>query len=245
MSNRSRALTFALLPIILLSGCISIFQRSPAQQVAAPAEVTFLTDDGVTIRGTYYAGGNNSIILLHMLIRSRNDYNFFAKQLQQNGYSVLSIDFRGHGQSIPPSFNQIDDFNKLFIDVAAAKNFLAASKGKPADRISIIGASIGANIALRYAADNPSIRSIILLSPGNNYHDVTARDVIGKYQGKILIIAAADDGNGVAAQEATGIAVLTDKEELKIYEKGGHGTNLLGTNDVNKVILVFLSRVYS
>jgi len=233
-----------LLPIIFLSGCISFFQpTAPPVTYAAPERVVLPTSDGLTIAGTYYDGGGNSIILLHMLGRNRADYNIFAKELQKNGYSVLAIDFRGHGESIPPSFISIKDFNELVRDVAAAKSFLL-DRGKSASGMSIIGASIGANVALRFAADS-TVRSLVLLSPGYNYHDVTTRDVIASYKGEILIIAAADDNNGVAAQEATGLAILTNKAQLKIYEKGGHGTNLLGTNDVNKVILDFLSKVYA
>src|ERR1700756_2550641 len=50
--------------------------------------VSFLTDDGVLIVGTYYSPASSpqttptkSIVLLHMLGRNRNDWNSFASNL--------------------------------------------------------------------------------------------------------------------------------------------------------------------
>src|SRR3990172_4787453 len=167
MVKRSMTLVLFLLPIILLSGCISIFQPNTNVE---PETVYLPTTDGVRIAGSFYNNGTNSIILLHMLGRTRADYNFFAKTLARQGYTVLSIDFRGHGESVPPAFDDVDS-SGLVRDVAAAKSFLV-SKGRPADKISIIGASIGANTALRYASEDPSIRSLVLLSPGLNYQGI-------------------------------------------------------------------------
>src|SRR5919108_1882788 len=76
----------------------------------AEEKVSFLTDDKVLIAGTYYSPATSNkntsaadaIILLHMLGRDRNDWNTFASTLSNssNGYIVLSLDLRGHGQSI-------------------------------------------------------------------------------------------------------------------------------------------------
>lgn len=87
-----------------------------AQSLTKPGEstagqkVSFLTDDGVLIVSTYYPPASshrttNAIILLHMFGRDRNDWNAFASNLSNstNGYAVLSIDFRGHGESINQS----------------------------------------------------------------------------------------------------------------------------------------------
>lgn len=78
---------------------------------AGGQRVSFLTDDKVQIVGTYYApqtttlppsANANAVILLHMLGHNRSDWNDFASTLSNktNGYAVLSIDLRGHGDSI-------------------------------------------------------------------------------------------------------------------------------------------------
>jgi pimeloyl-ACP methyl ester carboxylesterase len=74
--------------------------------------VNFLTDDGVSIIGSYYSPLNvvsnassstttPTVILLHMLGKDRSTWNAFASTLsQKGGYAVLSIDLRGHGESV-------------------------------------------------------------------------------------------------------------------------------------------------
>jgi len=68
-------------------------------------DVSFKTYDGVLIKGTFYTGskGANSptVIMLHKWggNSSENGWTELAKRLQEKGYSVLTFDFRGHGQS--------------------------------------------------------------------------------------------------------------------------------------------------
>ncbi len=102
--------------------------------------VNFLTDDGVSIIGSYYSSPSNvvsnassssstttpTVILLHMLGKDRSTWNAFASTLsQKEGYAVLSIDLRGHGESVKQnngnaiSFQSFtpDDYNKMVLDV--------------------------------------------------------------------------------------------------------------------------------
>jgi len=122
--------------------------------------VNFLTDDGVSIIGSYYSplkvvsnassySTTPTVILLHMLGRDRSTWNTFASTLsQKEAYAVLSIDLRGHGESVKQnngntiSFQSFspDDYNKMVLDVKAAKQFLITNKNANPNNISIIGA---------------------------------------------------------------------------------------------------------
>ena len=140
--------------------------------------VNFLTDDGVSIIGSYYSPlkvvSNASstttptVILLHMLGRDRSTWNAFASTLsQKEGYAVLSIDLRGHGESVKQnngntiSFQSFspDDYNKMVLDVKAAKQFLITKKNANPNNITIIGAIV----AINYAAIDPNIKSVVVL----------------------------------------------------------------------------------
>lgn len=202
--------------------------------------VTFITDDGVSIVGTYYAPSSGlkdstpTIILLHMLGKDRSTWNTFASALSHKGYDVLAIDLRGHGDSIKQgsstasyqSFTE-NDFNKMTLDVKAAKQFLIEQKNAKPDRMAVIGASIGANIALNYAATlDPTIKIVILLSPGLNYRGVAMSDTITKYKNPIYI--AATEGDSESAKDSqTLCAKINCGENLKIYSgSSSHGTNM-------------------
>src|SRR5437773_9087663 len=123
----------------------TIAQLQTNSSGATPVQrVSFLTDDGVLIVGTYYYPASShqttpakAIILLHMLGRDRNDWNGLASILSNssNDHAVLSIDLRGHGESTSQNGKMIsfqsfslDDFNKIVLDVNAAKHFLVTQK---------------------------------------------------------------------------------------------------------------------
>lgn len=204
-------------------------------------KVSFLTDDGVLIIGTYYSPSSShqtttkAVILLHMLGRDRNDWNTFASTLsnRSNGFAVLSIDLRGHGESINQNGNTISfqsftpvDFNKMVLDVKAAKHFLVIQKHISPNNIAIVGASIGANIGLKYAASDPSIRTIVLLSPGLDYKGVTTSDSVRKYTNPIYIATAGRDP--IAGNDPeTLCSMINCGNRLMVYQdSNSHGTDM-------------------
>ena len=74
---------------------------------------------------------------------------------------------RGHGESVNQnngntiSFRSYspDDYNKMVLDVKAAKQFLITNKNANPNNIT----RIGANVAINYAAMDPKIKSVVFL----------------------------------------------------------------------------------
>jgi len=201
-------------------------------------DVILKTGDDVNIAATYYPGEGDGIILLHMLNHDRSTYDNFARSLMAEGYSVVSIDLRGHGESDLnwQEFNdhereEFNDFVNMEADVLAAKKFLNR-KGIFVKRI--VGASIGANIALRYAANNPEVEKLVLLSPGVNYKGVKISDAATTYAGDVLLIYAKNDEPAADAGERIPSRFLG---KYRTLESPGskHGTELLPEFD-NKII---------
>ena len=218
--------------------------------------VNFLTDDGVSIIGSYYSPlsvVNNAssstattptIILLHMLGKDRSTWNPFASTLsQKEGYAVLSIDLRGHGESVKQnngntisfqSFTPVD-YNKMVLDVKAAKQFLITNKNANPNNISIVGASIGANVAINYASMDPTIKSVVLLSPGINYRGVSTEQAITKYKNNSVYIAATEGDSEAADSSKILCEKINCDGNLKIYPGGSnsHGTNMFSDQLLN------------
>src|SRR6478672_740228 len=163
------------------------FAAGHGARAAASHPVTFRTDDGVTIAGTLYEAARRpapAVILLHMLTRSRDDWQSFADRLADAGISALAIDFRGHGQSTrgPAGPDGEPDLARMTLDVQAARAYLASHPDLVAlTHIGIAGASIGANVAILEAASDPAIKSLALLSPGLNYRALRAEAAMQKY----------------------------------------------------------------
>jgi len=122
-------------------------------------DVTFLTGDNLTLRGWYIPPQNGSvIILLHGYFADRTQMLFHTRHLVEAGYGALLYDERGAGESegTQRSFGWRD-----VEDVGSALAFL---KDKAAS-ISIVGCSIGGQIAIRAAAQYPQIRSVLADGP--------------------------------------------------------------------------------
>src|SRR5579864_2187118 len=136
--------------------------------------------DGVTIKGKFYPGENyNSptLLMLHNVNENSKKKNWLnlAAKLQEKGYSVLTFDFRGHGDSTTVDaetfwklpFNAANvpggrdkalsienKFDKKYLpalinDIAAAKAFLDKkndAKECNSSRLILIGAETGATL---------------------------------------------------------------------------------------------------
>ena len=190
-----------------------------------------LNVDNITIAGTYYdSNSSDGVILLHMLPNTKEAYKDFAKELQKD-YKVIAIDFRGFGESDLDwkTFDE-NDWNKLVDDVHAAREYL---EKKGVNKINIIGASIGANTALNYAAENKDVNAIVLLSPGLNYRGIKTDKTIKQFDGDILIIV--NDGDTGSYEDSKRLSELNKEVVLKVYKGNKHGTNMLNDEAKNLI----------
>jgi len=121
------------------------------------SEIELTTDDGITLATWYRAPANGiAVILLHGANGSRDSIRPQADMLVRNGYGVLAFDLRGHGES----GGKTNRFGWTGTrDVRAAVAFL---KSQPeVSAIGGLGLSLGGEILLGAASDNPEITAII------------------------------------------------------------------------------------
>ena len=193
-------------------------------------DVDLKTSDGMNLKGTYYKGTTNKgAILLHMLNNDRSSMAGFAQDLQDEGYHVIAIDFRGHGESdgdwndfSSNEFEDKNDFVDMEYDVEAAAAFLKKKATWPK---TIIGASIGANIALRYGASTPEVEKVVLISPGLSYKGVRTNEASMRYQGQVLMIGSTEDTDYIDANEKLNNKFVGKHKTFEYIGKG-HGTDL-------------------
>lgn len=226
--------TLALL--LILAAC-----QSPTGEAKAPSAAAdkLITSDGISLAYSYLparAADAQGVILLHMLGRSKEDYDAFAKGLNAAGFAVIAIDFRGHGESDGnvQEFTE-QDFQDLVKDVKAAKDFLAE---EGVTKIGIVGASIGANVALQYAVTDPAVAALVLLSPGLNYRGVTTEDVMPRYNNPVYLLAAEDDRDSAIATKR--LEELAHISLMQVYPRGGHGTRLFTTTRAERSVIEWL-----
>ena len=136
---------------------------TPSEATAPPdleflvEEVTFKSEDGLTIAGWYVPPKNGAtIILLHGYGGNRTGTLWYARQLIPAGYGVLMYDERASGESegTVRSYGWEDPR-----DVWGAIRFIEARPDKGRGRIGIAGCSIGGQISLQGAAYHPEIEA--------------------------------------------------------------------------------------
>ena len=210
--------------------------------------VSFQTKDGVKIVGDFYdAKFQKSIILLHILPGSREDFSEFANLLFNSGYNVLNIDERGHGDSEAwasemgswQEFTQAD-YDKMICDVEAAAQWLGNKI--PEIELALVGGSIGANIAMVFGAKyQPKV--IVALSPGIDYHGIKAEIASRNYRQNLLVTASRDDAYSFESSEKLFEISKASHKELIKYEDAGHGTRMFDAEpELKQRILDFLAK---
>jgi dienelactone hydrolase len=209
-----------------------------AQANAGERRVTIDSPDGVKLVGTFYAPekpNSPALLLLHQWQSDRHSFDEFAKRMQGKGFAVLSIDGRGFGEStraadgmkVPPE--RTDTAVKAMLgDVGAAFEYLSKQANVDPSRIGIVGASYGSSLAIIYAADDPKVKAVALLSPGLNYFgNMQTEPAVKKYGDRpLLLVAANDDKESADAVNKLKAADTSQNCEAKIYDQGGHGTAL-------------------
>jgi pimeloyl-ACP methyl ester carboxylesterase len=187
LRSRFRAFAFS---VTLLSGAAwlpvtptSAYQK-PNEALADPENKSLSTKDGGTIHITYYASGMGKdspvVVLLHMKDGNRFIWQGdkgFAPRLQQDGYAVITVDLRHHGESKDgaapgANLNQADkkkgskkqaandlkpaDYKAMVeYDLEAVKKFIYEehqAENLNMNKLGIVGPEMGASVAAVFAA---------------------------------------------------------------------------------------------
>lgn len=230
--------TVLLALLVLAAGCAS--PGAPHQDApftCAPVAsdrgggdpVCLVTSDGWILQGAawnLHAANATTVLLVHGLNEDRHSYDTLANDLAAKGWRVVAFDLRGHGESTRLVGNtsrtwhdfHAGDFLSLHRDLEAA--------GALAPPQLVVGASVGANAALAYAAATPGVRAAALLSAGDVYQQIDATGPAASYHGALLFLAS--QGDAYAASSAKDLSARhPGAHDVAIVDGGAHGTQLL------------------
>jgi dienelactone hydrolase len=213
----------ATVALLVLAGVAAIV----AAPVTGSQRISLRTDDGVSLAGTWYEPASRpapAVILVHMLHRSRKDWDAAASRLAAEGIGALAIDLRGHGDSQGDAGAEL---SSMLHDIRAARRHLAGRFDVVHSKIGIAGASAGANLAALDAAAEPGIASVVLLSPSLDYRGLRIEAAVRKYGNHpVLLVAGEDDPYALRTvkdlQKGGG-----GIREILLLPAAGHGTNML------------------
>jgi dienelactone hydrolase len=195
----------------------------------AQTDVDLPMADGVVLKGTYFSAGapGPAVLLLQQCDKDRRAWLGLATDLSRAGMHVLTLDFRGLGESggKPTSAEERQNLaGKWTADVDAALEYLLKQKDVDQSKIAVGGASCGVPQVGNVAVRQPRIKVLLVLS-GPATDD--AKKYVSQTPGLAVFGAAAeqDAGQVDSIRELAG-GSKNPASILKLYPGTDHGIEL-------------------
>jgi len=173
-----------------------------------------------------------AVLLVHGFSSDRINSSALARRIAQNGYGVLAIDVRGHGENRNPF-----DEDGLREDLKTAVEFLRQSNLVDGSRIVVMGHSMGAGATLDYVTHDPNIKGSVMISGGFNLDGP-------EHPRNTLFIFAQNDPDFIketSAQIGAHLAGADKIESGKLYGDfaGGNAVEAIEVKGVNHVTIMW------
>lgn len=204
-----------------------------AAQPPEPRDVDLTASDGAKLKATYFAAAKPGpgVLLFHQCNRDRKMWNDLAHKLVAAGMNVLTLDFRGFGESGGAPANQVPPQEAAQIvtekwpgDVDAAYRFLISQPAVKRDVIGAAGASCGVNQSVQLARRHPEVKSLVFLSGATNRD---GRQFLKNAAQLPLFASAADDDGGIVEIMQWMLSTSPNPgNQLQHYKTGGHGIEM-------------------
>jgi dienelactone hydrolase len=207
---------------------------------------TIAASDGYKLAADYVRRKNIArlnlpgILYLHEEGKTRRSWYPLTVQLAGRNYASLAVDLRGCGENPginadnKASFDSLPeaDIRKMLEDVRNAVSYLAMRPGVDGESIAIIGAGLGANLALAAAAEPwaKNVKVVVALSPTLDNHGYRTEEAVRKAGKSVMICLAASQGDATSYQASSALYRLA-KGPKEFFEGEGSmsGTGLFGT----------------
>lgn len=228
----------ALFCLLALSACCALAltaaaQNAPRPDASEPRDIDLTAQDGINLKATYYPADKPGpgILLLHQCNRDRSAWSSLATQLAAKGFHVMTLDYRGYGQSggerhldLPPQ-ERVRRTNEVWpVDIDIALAYLLKQPGVDRENVGASGASCGVNQSIQLARRHSNVKTVALLSGGTNNQ---GRDYLQYAAWMPLFIAAShDDGGALPSMRWLMGFSANPQNKFVEYQAAGHGTDM-------------------
>lgn len=115
-------------------------------------------------------GDGPPVVILHGLFGMSDNWQSFAKQLSQKGFTVFTVDLRNHGQSFHD-----ENFNYTLM----AYDLAIMLDKEQIQNPTIIGHSMGGKVAMQYGFDYPNkINKLMIIDIAPRYYSLHHQEVL-------------------------------------------------------------------
>jgi len=180
-----------LLLTVLISGCTQMFFHPQRLLIDTPERYgveyqieNFQAADGTSLNAWFLpardkGGGEAKATVLFLHGNAENISTHFRNVawMPASGFNVLALDYRGYGAS-----GGTPTLAGMQLDIDAAMRSLLARKDVDANRIVILGQSIGGALAIHYAAHGAyraRVRAVVADSAFSDHRQITKEKLAG------------------------------------------------------------------
>jgi dienelactone hydrolase len=218
-------------------------------------EIVLLTKDNIEISGIMQYPSNVEkapfpvIILIHQAGSSKQEWkeSLIVNKLLDEDFAILMYDIRMHGKSGKDGeyTGLFNDAERSPLDLLAVIQFLEQDENIDNDRIGILGASIGANLAcVAVSSEKFNIKSAVSLSAKTEAVQNLSgmKDTICPKN--VFYIASENEQDGKRVDWANELFDLTKgKKKIEIAPGDQHGSYILRENEYldNEIVKWFKS----
>ena len=201
--------------------CLALFACSTP---AWAGPVTLTSADGLAMPAVDWGRGEVGVLLVHGEGRSSQDWASLGPRLEANGFHALALNLR------PGT-----DGTALSADVATAVAWLTE---QGATSVHLVGAELGANIALSVAGDLPSVNGVVLLSPQLTAAGFKLSAATAAYGARPLLIVASTGDTRSARAAGYLNAHATGPHHLELLPGAAAGARLLNASPQVEPLIV-------
>jgi pimeloyl-ACP methyl ester carboxylesterase len=198
----------------------------PKADLSDSRPVSFESADGVSLEGRLFGDGSTAVVLSHMLPADQRSWFAFADRLADEGYLVLTYDFRGYCPGGEGGCSQGDrDISAIWQDVLGAEDFV---RSRGATEVALVGASMGGTASLVAAGqEGEDIEAVVTLSAPESIEGLVAdAALLQREQANKLFIAGVGDATAAASAQHLG-DIAPPPKRVAIVPVDDHGTDLL------------------
>ncbi len=195
---------------------------SRASTIPAPFNTTPTNDDTddtpIALDARIFGSGPTGVILAHERPADQTSWFPFATKLAASGgFTVMTFDFRGYGDSTGDKA-----FDRLDTDLMAAYDYMRHTLG--VSKIFLVGASTAGTASLVVAARVP-VAGVISISSPAQFQTLDALDAVSQISAPKLFITSKDD---VPAErsERDMLDAASEPKDAQVYDGDANGTDL-------------------
>ncbi|NDJ77548.1 MAG: alpha/beta fold hydrolase [Chloroflexi bacterium] len=220
------------LGLLLSMTVVAVFAALPPAAAQGDFErVELEAADGLVLVGNYYAQPEGeelmpAVLLAHHGSSRKEAWIDFIPVVYDAGYAVLTIDQRGHGDT---GGGMVPELGKN--DILLWLEWLRDQPGVDPDRVSIVGASLGADLGLLAMAEDERVPTLVGISVLTQIEDIDTASAVEAIGERPLFLIGGQRAGGEAEAIHTLLPLAAGDIQVRLYDTTACCTFLIMMND--------------